>query len=58
MERATPLLKEDHSSQIPALQVLQNLGWEYLTSEETLAARGGRRCRRPARRVPSSPLLT
>jgi type I restriction enzyme R subunit len=41
-EYATPLLKEDHVSQIPALQLLQNLGWKYLTPNEALAARGGR----------------
>jgi len=29
-----PLIKEDHISQIPALQLLQNLGWEYLTPAE------------------------
>jgi type I restriction enzyme R subunit len=31
---AVPLMKEDHISQIPALQLLQNLGWEYLTPDE------------------------
>lgn len=39
---AIPLLKEDHISQIPALQVLQNLGYRYLTPDEALAYRGGR----------------
>jgi len=29
-----PLMKEDHISQIPALQLLQNLGWQYLTPLE------------------------
>jgi len=29
-----PLIKEDHISQIPALQLLQNLGWQYLTPAE------------------------
>jgi type I restriction enzyme R subunit len=37
-----PLLKEDHVSQVPALQLLQNLGWQYLTPDEALAERGGR----------------
>lgn len=37
-----PLLKEDHISQVPALQVLQNLGYEYVSPEEALAYRGGR----------------
>ncbi|HOX27457.1 MAG TPA: HsdR family type I site-specific deoxyribonuclease [Candidatus Krumholzibacteria bacterium] len=35
-------MREDHASQVPALQVLQNLGWEYLSPAEALAARGGR----------------
>jgi type I restriction enzyme R subunit len=39
----TPSFKEDHISQIPALQLLQNLGWKYLTPEEALALRGGKR---------------
>ncbi|MDZ4350533.1 MAG: type I restriction endonuclease subunit R [Xanthomonadaceae bacterium] len=33
---------EKHLSQIPALQVLVNLGYQYLTPAEALAARGGR----------------
>lgn len=39
---ALPLLKEDHVSQVPALQLLQNLGWQYLSPEEALSERGGR----------------
>jgi type I restriction enzyme, R subunit len=39
---ALPLLKEDHVSQVPALQLLQNLGWNYLMPQEALAARGER----------------
>jgi len=38
----TPSFKEDHISQIPALQVLQNLGYTYLTPEEALANRGNK----------------
>src|SRR5712691_9600744 len=34
--------QEDQISQIPALQLLQNLGYTYLTPEEALALRGGR----------------
>src|SRR3972149_6693150 len=37
-----PSMKEDHISQIPALQLLQNLGYTYLTPEEALALRGGK----------------
>ena len=33
---------EKHLSQIPALQLLTNLGYRYLTPTETLAMRGGR----------------
>src|SRR5690606_20891306 len=33
---------EKYLSQIPALQVLVNLGYQYLTPAETLAARAGR----------------
>lgn len=38
----TPLDREDHISQIPALQLLQNMGYAYLTPQEALALRGGR----------------
>jgi type I restriction enzyme R subunit len=39
---ATPSMKEDHISQVPALQLLQNLGWQYLPSEEAARLRGSR----------------
>lgn len=38
----TPSFKEDHISQIPALQLLQNLGYKYVTPEEALQFRGGK----------------
>ncbi len=38
-----PVLNEDTISQLPALHLLQNLGWQYLTPEEALDLRGGRR---------------
>ncbi|MFN8668785.1 MAG: HsdR family type I site-specific deoxyribonuclease [Gemmatimonadaceae bacterium] len=38
----TPAWREDEASQIPALQLLVNLGWSYLPPDEALAARGGR----------------
>ena len=38
----TPSFKEDHISQIPALQLLQNLGYKYLTPEEALQLRGSK----------------
>ena len=38
----TPSFREDLISQLPALQLLINMGWQYLTPEQALAARGGR----------------
>lgn len=40
--KSTPDLNEDSISQIPALHLLQNMGWEYLTPDEAIAHRGGR----------------
>lgn len=37
-----PSFKEDHISQIPALQMLIKLGYRYLTPEESLEARSNR----------------
>lgn len=41
----TPEWHEDEISQIPALQLLINLGWTYLSPDEALRARGRRRAR-------------
>ncbi len=38
----TPSFREEHISQIPALQLLMKMGYKYLTPDEALAARGGR----------------
>jgi type I restriction enzyme R subunit len=38
----TPSFKEDHISQIPALQLLQNLGYIYLSPDEALKQRNGK----------------
>ncbi|MBN8684404.1 MAG: type I restriction endonuclease subunit R [Chitinophagales bacterium] len=38
----TPSFQEDHISQIPALQFLQNTGYTYLSPEEALQLRGGK----------------
>lgn len=38
----TPSFKEDHISQIPALQLLINMGYNYLNQEEALRARGNK----------------
>jgi type I restriction enzyme R subunit len=51
MEEQTPYGRPEHElpsylekvqSQLPALQLLINMGWEYLTPEETVNLRGGR----------------
>lgn len=36
----TPSFKEDHISQVPALQLLQKLGYTYLSTEEAVKFRG------------------
>ena len=38
----TPSFKEDHISQIPAIQLLVNLGYTYLSPAAALKARGGK----------------
>lgn len=38
----TPSFKEEHISQIPALQLLMKLGYKYLTPKEALEARSSR----------------
>ncbi|MBW1694505.1 MAG: type I restriction endonuclease subunit R, partial [Deltaproteobacteria bacterium] len=51
MEEQTPFGKPDYElpsylekvqSQLPALQLLMQMGWQYLTPEETVQLRGGR----------------
>ena len=34
--------KEDNISKIPALELLQKLGYQYLSQEDALAMRGGK----------------
>ncbi|MFG0245392.1 MAG: type I restriction endonuclease subunit R [Phycisphaerales bacterium JB052] len=41
-DHITPRTDEDASSQLPALKVLMNLGWKYLTPDEALSQRGDR----------------
>lgn len=38
----TPAFREDQLSQIPALHLLQNLGYRYITPDDALRQRGGR----------------
>lgn len=40
MNEQLPSFLEDDISQVPALQLLQNLGWQYLTPEEAVSLRG------------------
>ncbi|HVC98529.1 MAG TPA: type I restriction endonuclease [Pirellulales bacterium] len=42
MSQALPSFLEDHISQIPALQLLQNLGWRYLAPGEAVVLKGGK----------------
>ncbi len=42
MKQDTPVFNEDFISQIPALKLLQNMGYAYLSPEQAEAARGGR----------------
>jgi len=39
---STPSFQEDHISQVPALQLLQNLGYTYLRPQEVILQRKGR----------------
>ena len=38
----TPSFQEDHVSQVPALQLLQNLGYTYLRPQEVFLERKGK----------------
>jgi type I restriction enzyme R subunit len=38
----TPKFQEEYSSKLPALTLLANLGWTFLSPEQTLDARGGK----------------
>ena len=38
----TPSYREDHISQLPALQILLAMGFQYLSPAEVLAQRGGK----------------
>ncbi len=42
MTDIVPSFLEDDISQIPALQLLQNLGWHYLTPEQAVSLRAGK----------------
>jgi type I restriction enzyme R subunit len=38
----TPIFREDENSQIPAIQLLINLGYQYIKPEEAIESRGGK----------------
>jgi type I restriction enzyme R subunit len=42
METQVPVISEEAVSKLPALHLLQNMGWQYLSPEEALNHRGGR----------------
>ncbi len=42
MSHELPSFLEDHISQLPALQLLQNLGWHFLTPAEAVSLRSGK----------------
>ena len=39
----TPKFQEEYSAKLPALALLCNLGWEFMSPEHALAARAGKR---------------
>ena len=39
---AVPEFQEEYSAKLPALALLTNLGWSFLSPEQALAARGGK----------------
>lgn len=42
MSQYTPKFQEEYSAKLPALTLLTNLGWSFLSPELALAARGGK----------------
>lgn len=42
MTQYTPKFQEEYSAKLPALMLLTNLGWSFLSPELALAARGGK----------------
>ena len=42
MTQYTPKFQEEYSAKLPALTLLTNLGWSFLSPELALAARGGK----------------
>lgn len=42
MKQYTPKFQEEYSAKLPALTLLTNLGWSFLSPERALGARGGK----------------
>ena len=42
MTQYTPKFQEEYSAKLPALTLLTNLGWSFLSPELALAARSGK----------------
>lgn len=42
MTQYTPKFQEEYSAKLPALALLTNLGWSFLSPEQNLASRGGK----------------
>lgn len=42
MDHPTPKFQEEYSAKIPALALLSNLGWTFLSPKQALVARGGK----------------
>src|SRR5690625_7544711 len=42
MTQYAPKFQEEYSAKLPALALLTNLGWSFVSPEQDLAARGGK----------------
>ena len=42
MTQYTPKFQEEYSAKLPAMTLLTNLGWSFLSPELALTARGGK----------------
>ena len=51
MTISTPSFKEDHISQIPTIQLLINLGYKYITPEQVLNQRKGKKANKISNRL-------
>jgi type I restriction enzyme R subunit len=42
MTQHTPKFQEEYSAKLPALTLLTNLGWSFLSPDQALSAHGGK----------------